>query len=63
MILLSVMFSTALSSVYSVYNMIYSNISVLMSAIYTSLLYLLGQAYSENIKNMRQFTMNLNCYL
>lgn len=50
MILLSVMFSTALSSVYSVYNMIYSNISVLMSAIYTSLLYLLGQAYSENLK-------------
>lgn len=50
MILLSVMFSTALSSAYSVYNMIYSNISVLMSAIYTSLLYLLGQAYSENLK-------------
>lgn len=50
MILLSVMFSTALSSVYSVYNMIYSNISVLMSAIYTSLLYLLGQAYNENLK-------------
>lgn len=50
MILLSVLFSTALSSVYSVYNMIYSNITVLMSSIYTSLLYLLGQAYSENLK-------------
>lgn len=54
MIFLSVLFGTALSSVYSVYNMIYSQISVLLSAVYTSLIYLLGQAYSEGIKGYEE---------
>lgn len=54
MILLSILFSTALSSVYSVYNLVYSNISGLMNSVYTSLIYLLGQAYSENLRKYEQ---------
>lgn len=50
MILLSILSSTALSSVYSVYNMIYSNLSLLLNAVYTGLLYLLGQAFHRNLK-------------
>lgn len=54
MILLSILFSTALSSVYSVYNLVYSNISGLMNSVYTSLIYLLGQAYSESLRKYEQ---------
>lgn len=50
MILISILFSTALSSVYSVYNMIYSNLSLLLNAVYTGLLYMLGQAFHKSIK-------------
>lgn len=50
MILISILFSTTLSSVYSVYNMIYSNLSLLLNAAYTGLLYMLGQAFHRNIK-------------
>ena len=52
--MLSILFSTALSSVYSVYNLVYSNISGLMNSVYTSLIYLLGQAYSESLRKYEQ---------
>ena len=51
MIVLSTLISTQLSSVYSIYNMIFVNLNVLLNAVYYSLTYLLGYAYHENIKN------------
>ena len=50
MILISILFSTALSSVYSLYNMIYSNLSMLLNAIYTSVIYILGQKFHKSVK-------------
>lgn len=54
MILISVLFSTALSSVYSTYNMIYSNLSLLLNAVYISVLYMLGQAYHRSMDEYRK---------
>lgn len=48
MIVLSVFVSTQLSSVYGIYNMIFSNISALVNAGYSSITYLLGQSFHEN---------------
>ena len=45
MFLLSAVFSTALASVYSVYNMIYSNLASLMNVFYSSVSYILGQVF------------------
>lgn len=53
MILLSIIFSTELSSVYSIYNMIYSNISLLLSAVYLGLIYVLGQSYHESLEKYK----------
>lgn len=50
MIVLSMFVSTQLSSVYSIYNMIYGHLSMLLSVVGGSILYVLGQAYHENIK-------------
>ena len=50
MIVISVFISTELSSVYSIYNMIFSNISLLLNAVYLSVAYMLGFAYSDGIK-------------
>ncbi|MGN0417949.1 lipopolysaccharide biosynthesis protein [Anaerostipes faecalis] len=48
MIVLSTFVSTQMSSVYGVYNMIFTNINVLLNAVYNSIKYLLGQAYHES---------------
>lgn len=48
MIILSTFVSTQLSSVYGIYNMIFSNISILLNAVYTSIVYLLGQTFHED---------------
>lgn len=49
MIVLSVFVSTKMASVYSIYNMVFSNISILLNAAYTSVNYILGQTYYEGI--------------
>lgn len=49
MIVLSFFISTKLSSVYGIYSMIYTNISLLLNSIYFSVIYVLGYAYHENI--------------
>lgn len=54
MILLSILFSTALTSVYSVYNLVYSNISLLLNSVYSSLLYILGQTYHESMEKYKK---------
>ena len=54
MIILSIFVSTSLSSVYSIYNMVFVAINGLMSSIYSSLLYNLGQAYSADIEKYKK---------
>ena len=49
MIVLSVFLSTKLSSVYSVYNIIFSNLNLLLNAVGGSILYVLGQLYHKDI--------------
>lgn len=50
MIVLSIFVSTRMASVYSIYNMIFSNINVLLNAGYTGVNYILGQTYFEDKK-------------
>lgn len=50
MIVLSMFVSTQLSSVYSVYSLIFTNLNVLLNAVYNSVSYILGQTYHEDIK-------------
>ena len=49
-IILSTFVSTKMASVYVIYNMIFSALNTLLNAVYTSINYLLGQAFHENIK-------------
>lgn len=49
MILIAIFLSTAMSSVYSVYNMVFLALTTLLSSIYNSLNYILGQKYHESI--------------
>lgn len=53
MIVLSMFVSTELSSVYSIYNMIFSNLTHLLSAVSGSILYVLGQVYHENLEKYK----------
>ena len=50
MIILSIFTSTQLASVYSIYNMIFANITLLVNSIYVSVNYLLGYAYNDGVK-------------
>ena len=50
MIVLSMFLSTQIASVYSIYNMIYSNIHFLVNSVYFSIVYILGHAYHANLK-------------
>ena len=49
MIVLSIFVSTQLSSVYSIYNLVFTNINVLLNAVYSSVVYILGQTYHDNL--------------
>lgn len=48
MIILSVFVSTQLSSVYGIYNMVFSNLTLLLNSVYLSVVYLLGYSYHES---------------
>lgn len=48
MIVLSAFVSTKLASVYAVYNMVFGNLNVLLTAVYNSVNYILGQTYSKS---------------
>lgn len=54
MIVLSIFVSTALSSVYSIYNLVFSAISGLITSIYQSTKYKLGQTYSADVEIYKQ---------
>lgn len=48
MIVLSAFCSTAMASVYSIYNMIYSNINILLNSVYQGTQFLLGRTFFKN---------------
>ena len=48
MIILSAFVSTKMSSVYNIYNMVFSAVNVLFNAVYFNLSYVLGQTYHRN---------------
>jgi len=50
MIILSIFFSAALSSVYSTYNMVFVALTSLIDSAYMSIKYLLGQSYNADIQ-------------
>lgn len=50
MIVLSIFVDTKMSSVYYVYNMIFSGLNLLLNAVYSSINYLLGQTYHTDLK-------------
>ena len=50
MIVLSVFVSTKLSSVYSVYNLVFSNLNLLLNSVYSSVSYVLGCTFHEDEK-------------
>ena len=54
MVVLSIMVSTSLSSVYSVYNMVFLAINALINGVYTAIKYILGHAYSENLERYKK---------
>lgn len=53
MVILSIFVSTQLSSVYSVYYMVFSNLNVLLSAVYNNLNYMLGIKFHKNIEEYK----------
>lgn len=59
MIILSIMFTTSMASVYSIYNMIYSHIAIMLNAFYTSVVYALGQAFYTN---KEKYILMHDCY-
>lgn len=48
-IILSTFISTQMASVYSVYNLVFSNLNVLLNTVYMSVSYLLGQKFHKDI--------------
>ena len=54
MIVLSTFISTQLSSVYAIYNMVFTSLNVLLNAVYSSLVYILGQTFHEDIEKYKK---------
>lgn len=54
MIVLSIFVSAKLSSVYSVYNMIFTSLNVLLDAVYSSINYELGMNYHRDLKRYKK---------
>lgn len=60
MIVLSIFVSTALSSVYSIYNMVFISLNAVVNAIYTSINYKLGNAYVKDKERYIKLHDNYN---
>lgn len=54
MIVLSMFLSTKFSSVYSVYSMVFTQLALLLSAVYTNFHYILGKSYYESIDKYKK---------
>lgn len=50
MVVLSTFVSTMISSVYSLYNLIFGSLTTILNTVYNSVVYLLGQAFYESIE-------------
>lgn len=54
LIILSTFVSTSMASVYSVYNIVFANINVLMSSVFNSVSYILGRRFHEDIEKYKE---------
>ena len=54
LIVLSIMVSTSLSSVYSIYSMVFGAVTTLINSIYNSINYLLGHSYARDIETYKK---------
>lgn len=54
MIILSIFIGTELSSVYGVYNLVFSNLNVLLTAVYASVSYVLGITFFKSISEYKK---------
>lgn len=54
MIVLSIFVSTSLSSVYSVYNMVFVSLTGLLNSVYGAISYKLGQTYTKDVMEYRK---------
>lgn len=52
-IVIGITISTAMASVYGIYNMVYSNLSLVLNVVYTGLMYLLGQSFHKGIDDYK----------
>ena len=50
MVVLSTFVSTMISSVYSIYNLVFGSLTTILNTVYNSVVYLLGQAYHESLE-------------
>lgn len=62
MIVLSIFVATTMSSVYSIYNMVFVSIDALVSALYYSIKYLLGQSYQDDIAKYSRYHDAFNSF-
>lgn len=62
-IVLSIFVSTAMSSVYAVYNMIFVAINALLTAIYEAISYKLGLTYNEDIEKYKRLHNLFNSFI
>lgn len=60
MIVLSTFLSTKMSSVYSVNNMIFTNLNVLLNSVFYSVAYLIGYAYHESLEKYEKVHDGMN---
>lgn len=60
MIVLSIMVSTSLSSVYSVYNMIFIAINGLIVSLYNAIKYILGHTYNSDLEKYKKLHNGFN---
>ena len=60
MIVLSMFISSKMSSVYSVYNMVFISLNTLLNAVYSSINYILGLTYHENIERYKKIHDDFN---
>lgn len=60
MIVLSIFLSTQLSSVYGIYNMVFTSIAQLVNAVYMSIVYLLGYTYHDSLDKYQRMHDSFN---
>lgn len=62
MIVLSIFVSTTLSSVYSIYNLVFVSLSTLLNGVFVSLVYLLNQTYISDLEKYKKIHNLFNMF-